>query len=59
MRNFNRDIPAEPCIPGLPHLAHASRTDPRDDLVGAEFVAGRDRHIGESVSLADQNAHSA
>jgi len=43
-------------IPRLPHLPHATRAKRTKDLVGAEFVAGRDRHVSESLVLADQDA---
>ncbi len=36
-------------IARLPHLPHAARADWRKDFVGAEFVAGRDRHMQGSV----------
>ena len=39
-KNLDRDIAIEPGIPRAKHLAHPSRTDGRDDFVGANPAAG-------------------
>jgi len=43
--DFDRDVAPQPRIAGAIHLTHASRADQRENFVGAEFVAGRKRHL--------------
>ena len=43
-KNFNGDIPAESGIPSPIHLAHATRTHRRYDLVRTEFCPASKRH---------------
>src|SRR2546425_316527 len=43
-QNFNGDIPAESGIPSAIHLAHATRTHRRYDLVRTEFCPASKRH---------------
>ena len=47
--NFDRDIPIQTGIVGAIHLAHATLADEREDLVGAEFVACRERHMSDAA----------
>ena len=37
---------------GAIHLAHATRADGREDFVGAEFVAGLERHMTREVQFS-------
>jgi hypothetical protein len=50
------DDAVEPGVASLPHLSHAPRADLREDLVGPEFCAGRERHTRIELSLADRCA---
>ena len=38
-QNLQGDVPAEPCVGGAEHFAHAARTDVRVDAVWAEPMA--------------------
>ena len=42
---FDGDDAIEPRVAGLVYFAHTTRADGRKDLVGAEFVARRERHV--------------
>ena len=35
----------QPRVVGLPHLAHPTGAQWREDLIGAEYVAGGERHV--------------
>jgi hypothetical protein len=37
-RDLDGDNPVEPRVASLPHFAHPSRTDGREDFVRAEFI---------------------
>src|SRR5580704_553929 len=52
VRHLYGDNAAQPGVPRLVNLAHASGANLRKDLVRAKFVAGRDRHISESVQFS-------
>ena len=54
--NLDRDDAIQARVARLPHLAHATRADRRKNLVRAEFVAGRERHMEDAISLSDQEA---
>src|SRR5580704_11361016 len=47
--HFDCDIPIQPGIVGLIHLAHAARADGREDLVRPELCARGERHIFDSA----------
>ena len=51
--NLDRNIALQAGIMRLVHLSHAAFTDRRNNFIGAQCAAGRDRHLG--VSLADHN----
>jgi hypothetical protein len=42
-QNLQGDVPAEPCVGGAEHFAHAARTDVRVDAVWAEPMADKRR----------------
>lgn len=35
----------QPRVEGLPHLAHPTGAQWREDLIGAEYVAGEELHV--------------
>ena len=43
--NFDGDGAVEAGVIGLVNVTHPSRADGREDFIGAEFVAGRERHL--------------
>ena len=45
-QDLQRDVASEARIAGAIHFTHAARAEGRDDFVGAEVVAGRERHLG-------------
>lgn len=49
------DVAVEPRITGSPHFAHASLADGGDDLVGAEVLAGRNRHRSYPLILVQSD----
>jgi hypothetical protein len=54
-RNFDGYCPVQPNIQSSEDLSHAARTDRRNDLVRAEFVAYRKPHMGDAgLSLPHQ-----
>src|SRR5229473_8471362 len=57
--HFDRDIPIQTRVSGAVHLAHASGTDGRKDLVRAEFVAYRKGHGRSSVQFSRPGAECA
>jgi hypothetical protein len=42
---FDRNIPPESSVASLVHFAHPTRAEGRQDFVGSEFVAGRERRL--------------
>jgi hypothetical protein len=50
-KNLDRHQTVEPRIAGLEYLAHAAGADGRKDFVRSESVAGRKRHLRESVQF--------
>src|ERR1022692_262656 len=49
---LQRNIALEPHIVGAIHLAHASGADGREDFVGPESCAGRERHAQHSAKFS-------
>ena len=43
--SLNRNYVVQSCIARLPHLPHPPRAEKLKNFVGAEFVAGRNRHL--------------
>jgi len=41
---FDRDDAVKPGVAGFPYLAHATSADGRKELVGPEFISGREGH---------------
>jgi hypothetical protein len=52
VRNFDRDIAAQARVMSPIDLAHAALAHQRKDLVGAEPVTFRQRHVREQISLS-------
>ena len=50
-QDLDRDVAVELPVPRLVHLAHAARAERRQDLVGAEFRAGRETHEAPATSF--------
>src|SRR5580658_3577215 len=57
--NFDCDVAAEPRVAGAVHFSHSTRADRRKDFIGAEFCAGRQRHIKTQTSLLAHEIESA
>ena len=45
LQPLNRHGAIQPRVVGLPHLAHPTGAQWREDLIGAEYVAGGERHV--------------
>src|SRR5260370_27872212 len=43
-KDLQSEVAIEPGVASPPHLAHSSRSERREDLVGAEARAGGERH---------------
>src|SRR5262245_17119158 len=43
-RDLDRDVAAQPSVVGFVDLAHPSVSQERNDLVGTDALAGRERH---------------
>src|SRR3989442_8655049 len=50
-QNLPREVAIQLAVAGAVDLSHASRADEREDFVGAEASAGRERHKGECRGL--------
>ena len=48
-QNLDRHFAIERRVSGPVHLAHAARTNGRNDFVGAEFAAPRQWHMRDSA----------
>src|ERR1022692_3675658 len=55
-RDLDGYLSASPADLTSIHLAHAAGAAGRKDFVGAEFVAGRKRHVLESYIVADRES---
>jgi len=45
LQPLDRHGAIQPRVVGLPHLAHPTSAQWREDLIGAEYVAGGERHV--------------
>jgi hypothetical protein len=52
--NLDRHIATEAVVMRSIDFSHATFADKGEDFIRAEFVAGRERHRSDSLSLADQ-----
>ena len=55
-QDLQGDVASEASVAGAVYFTHAARAEGRDDFVGAEFVAGRERHLGIHPSVVDAAA---
>ena len=53
--NFDRHVAFQTWISGAVNFPHTARADKRNDLIRAEFVAGRERHRRDLASLIDHH----
>ena len=54
--DFDGDDTVQARIPSLLHVAHAARSDGREDFVGAESVASGKRHRTDLLSVLGQRS---
>ena len=47
--NFDRDVAIQARVVRLVHFSHSALADGRKDFIGAEFVAGGERHMSDSA----------
>ncbi len=47
--NLDRDQAVETCVARLVHFSHPTRANRRENLVRAEFVAYRKRHMSDAA----------
>ena len=52
LRNFEGHGPVEARVVRLLYLAHTSCANRREDFVGAEFVANRERHMSAAAKFS-------
>lgn len=55
-QDLDSDVAIELAVAGAVDLTHAASAEGRDDFVGSEFVAGRERHLGIHPSVLEEAA---
>ena len=55
-QHLNRDLAAQPCVPGPIDFFHPTRAERAEDLVGAESHAGKERHGFVSTVLRTRSS---
>jgi hypothetical protein len=49
--NFDRNVAIQTRVSGAIDFSHPARANGRKDFVRAEFVAGREQHVGEPAEF--------
>jgi hypothetical protein len=56
LQPLNRDDAVQPRVARLPDLAHATRSEGREDFVRPKLITDRERHISDSVKFIRPNS---